>query len=106
MGDAKLGDHRVFCATGEGDMQASGLMREEGRNLPPPASIVVHSRRIERLPSCERRGRRPATILSSISRLGLALSCIGGAMSTTGWIILIVVLFLVFGGFGWSRRGR
>jgi len=26
-------------------------------------------------------------------------------MSTTGWIILIVVLFLVFGGgFGWSRR--
>ncbi|HEX9642962.1 MAG TPA: hypothetical protein VGC11_03040 [Acidimicrobiia bacterium] len=26
-------------------------------------------------------------------------------MSTTGWIILIVVLILVFGGgFGWSRR--
>jgi hypothetical protein len=28
-------------------------------------------------------------------------------MSTTGWIILIVVLFLVFGGgFGWNRRRR
>lgn len=32
---------------------------------------------------------------------------IGGAMSTTGWIILVVVLFVVFGGgFGWSRRRR
>jgi hypothetical protein len=27
-------------------------------------------------------------------------------MSTTGWIILIVVLLIVFGGFGFSRRGR
>jgi hypothetical protein len=28
-----------------------------------------------------------------------------GPMSTTGWIILIVVLIVVFGGgFGWSRR--
>jgi uncharacterized protein Smg (DUF494 family) len=28
-------------------------------------------------------------------------------MSTTGWIILIIVLFVVFGGgFGWSRRRR
>jgi len=27
-------------------------------------------------------------------------------MSTTGWIILIVVLLVVFGGFGFNRRGR
>lgn len=30
----------------------------------------------------------------------------GALVSTTGWIILIVVLFLVFGGFGFSRRRR
>jgi hypothetical protein len=30
----------------------------------------------------------------------------GEVMSTTGWIILIVVLLVVFGGFGFSRRGR
>jgi LPXTG-motif cell wall-anchored protein len=27
-------------------------------------------------------------------------------VSTTGWIILIIVLFLLFGGFGYSRRRR
>jgi len=31
---------------------------------------------------------------------------LGGVVSTTGWIILIVVLLIVFGGFGFSRRGR
>jgi hypothetical protein len=30
----------------------------------------------------------------------------GALMSTTGWIVLIVVLLFVFGGFGFSRRGR
>jgi len=30
----------------------------------------------------------------------------GALMSTTGWIILIVVLLFVFGGFGFSRRRR
>lgn len=27
-------------------------------------------------------------------------------MSTTGWIILIIVVLLLFGGFGFARRGR
>lgn len=30
----------------------------------------------------------------------------GPLMSTTAWIILIVVLLFVFGGFGFSRRRR
>jgi hypothetical protein len=30
----------------------------------------------------------------------------GVLMSTTGWIILIVVLLFLFGGFGISRRRR
>jgi LPXTG-motif cell wall-anchored protein len=28
----------------------------------------------------------------------------GGVISTTGWIILIIVLLIAFGGFGFSRR--
>lgn len=41
VGDAKSGEQRVFCAPGEGEMQASGLMREERQNLPPLPTIVV-----------------------------------------------------------------
>jgi len=60
--DAKSGDHRVFCAAGEGEMQASGLMREEGRNPPRLPTIVVGFRRVHH-PSCERRGRWPVLLL-------------------------------------------
>ena len=31
---------------------------------------------------------------------------IGGSVSTTAWLLLIVVLLIVFGGFGFSRRRR
>ena len=43
---------------------------------------------------------RPAPDLGTVSRLD------GVTMSTTGWIILIVVLLFLFGGFGISRRRR
>jgi hypothetical protein len=43
---------------------------------------------------------------SPTSRVGSLLSN-REELSTTGWIVLIVVLLVVFGGgFGWSRRGR
>jgi hypothetical protein len=74
VGDAKSGDHRVFCAAGEGEMQASGLMREERRNPPPLPTIVVDSRRVEHHPPCERRGRWPVRLLSPTSRVGSRLS--------------------------------
>jgi hypothetical protein len=42
VGAPESGEQRVFCAPGEGEMQASGLMREERRK---PAAAADRCRR-------------------------------------------------------------
>ena len=74
VGDAKSGEQRVFCAAGEGEMQASGLMREERRNLSPLPTSVVDFSPVEHHAPCERRERWPVRLLSPMSRVGSRLS--------------------------------
>ena len=50
------------------------------------------------------RTRSPLLVVATGS--AIAADDQGALMSTTGWIILIVVLLFVFGGFGFSRRRR